>query len=254
VEIAMTSSFELWQKLPTGFLKRKYRGWCQLDYDLQCLIVALAEKQRFKCALCSQTKGLEIEHDHDPEFGPGDQRTIYNIRGLACRKCNWLIMMFEAEERGEYVHWENLSFKLDDSRYWSYIDSYETRSYPLIQAALKAKLGGWNYWRRRILLSKFDGWKEWPHDYPWHWGFEEIKEKRHGKIRTAGQFLKALVACVKFLADKVREDPDYRHSAEFLRCMAQLEPIMDTLRPIIEPRLMELGHKLPDLSRVEPAN
>jgi hypothetical protein len=38
----MTSSFELWQKLPTDFLKRKYPGWCQLDYDVQCLVVELA--------------------------------------------------------------------------------------------------------------------------------------------------------------------------------------------------------------------
>jgi hypothetical protein len=56
----MTSSFELWQKLPTDFLKKKYRGWCQLDYDVRCLIVELAENQKFKCALCNQTEGLEI--------------------------------------------------------------------------------------------------------------------------------------------------------------------------------------------------
>jgi hypothetical protein len=165
-------------------------------------------------------------------------------------------MMFEAEERGEDIGWENLSFKLDDGRYWSYIDRYETRAHPLIQAALKAKLGSWNYWRRRNLLWKFDDWKEWwPHEYPWRrWEFEEIKEKRHGKIRTPGQFLKTLVACMKFLGDKVREDPDFRHSAEFLGCMVQLKPVMDKLRPIIEPRLIELGYKLPDLSRTEPAN
>jgi hypothetical protein len=69
-------------------------------------------------------------------------------------------MMFEAEERGEYISWENLSFKLDDSQYWSYIDRYETRAFPLVQTALKSKLGPLNYWRRSNLLWKFDHWKE----------------------------------------------------------------------------------------------
>jgi hypothetical protein len=77
-------SQSLWQSLPAGFLKKKYPAWDRLDQH-----------------------GLEIEHDHDPEHGDGDRPTIYNIRGLVCRGCNWQLMMYEKKERGEYTGWVN---------------------------------------------------------------------------------------------------------------------------------------------------
>jgi hypothetical protein len=231
----MTSSFELWQKLPTGFLKKKYPGWCRLDYDVQCLIVELAEQQEFKCALCSKTKRLEIEHDPDPVFGPGGLiKTIYNIRGLACRGCNWRIMMFEAEDRGESVGWENCSFTLYAHQYSSYIDRYETRAYPLIQAARKLELGPLNYFRRWNLLWKFDHWKEWPHEkYPWYWGFEEIKAKRHGKIRTPRQAMKYLTALTEFILEQ-EKDPTWRPSHQFLKAMFKLKRSLDKIIAEVE--------------------
>jgi hypothetical protein len=68
-----------------------------------------------------------------------------------------------------------------------------------------------NYWSRRLLLDKFDDWKDgWRKDYPWYWGFEEIKEKRHGKIRTPEQFIRTFTACVKFVAAEYEKDPKYQ--------------------------------------------
>jgi hypothetical protein len=57
--------YEPWQKLPQRFLKMKYTSWGKLDYDVKQLVVELANSQRFKCALCSETDGLVIEHDHE---------------------------------------------------------------------------------------------------------------------------------------------------------------------------------------------
>jgi DNA-directed RNA polymerase subunit RPC12/RpoP len=87
----------------------KYRSWVRLPGDVRQAIVDLADRQSYKCTHCEQNRSLEIEHDHEPEYGPGYPYTIYNIRGLACRGCNWQIMMYEKEERGEFTEWANFS-------------------------------------------------------------------------------------------------------------------------------------------------
>jgi DNA-directed RNA polymerase subunit RPC12/RpoP len=236
VERIMSSSFDLWERLPGGLLKKGYRGWSQVDYEVRLLIVALAEQQKFKCALCNCAKELEIEHDSDPEYGEGDRYTIYNIRGLACRRCNWRIMMFEKEARGECTGWQNSYTGLTDHQYWDYIYSYERRTNPLIEAALEDKLGSVNYWRRRNMLWKFDEWNDGWQDYPWHWGFEEIKEKRHGKIRTPRQAMYALRACMQFVVDEKQRIPDWEPPSAFVDLMVRLKPLLDSLRPIYEAR------------------
>jgi hypothetical protein len=65
-----------WKPIPPGLLKMKMtpRGFGRLEYDVQVLISQLAEEQGYKCALCSQNHSLEIEHDHDPEYGTGRYR------------------------------------------------------------------------------------------------------------------------------------------------------------------------------------
>jgi hypothetical protein len=55
--------------MPAGFLKRTPRGWLRLDRDVRLLVVELARTQEFKCAFCSETRGLIVEHDHWPQRG-----------------------------------------------------------------------------------------------------------------------------------------------------------------------------------------
>lgn len=62
----MSVAFDLWQKLPEGFLKKKYSAWCRLDCEVQSLIFELANDQNFRCAFCSRDQNLIIEHDHNP--------------------------------------------------------------------------------------------------------------------------------------------------------------------------------------------
>jgi Recombination endonuclease VII len=84
-----------WSQLPAGFLKKTPKGWMRLDRDVRRLVVELAREQNFKCPFRDRTKGLIIEHDHWPDRGSGDKLTIYNVRGLACTRCNWHLGMDE---------------------------------------------------------------------------------------------------------------------------------------------------------------
>jgi Recombination endonuclease VII len=165
-------SFTLWEKLPGDLLKIKQRRWSALDHDVKLLIVGLAREQGFKCAHCSKNRNLEIEHDHYPEHGPGDKYTIYNVRGLVCRACNWHIGMHEAENRGEYNSWSDVFPRISDHQHESYFYAHECRVSPLLETMLEERLGSLNYWRRRNLLFKFDDWREWggkrKKTYPWH--------------------------------------------------------------------------------------
>jgi hypothetical protein len=162
-------SILLWNKLPDGFLKMKYKRWARLDYDVGLLIIELADKQKFKCALCSRKHDLVVEHDHDPEHGTGEGLTIYNIRGLTCQRCNWHLMVDEKDRNGEYRGFDDAYSYVSDREYESYTFAYDCRVGALYEDYLKEKLGLLNYWRRRIFLDKFDDWKEWGARYPWHW-------------------------------------------------------------------------------------
>ncbi|HEY6331937.1 MAG TPA: hypothetical protein VI756_21595, partial [Blastocatellia bacterium] len=89
-------------------------------------------------------------------------------------------------------------------------------------------------------LDKFDEWKEYGGRYPWYWGFEEIKEKRYGGIRTPKQFLRTLTACVQFFAEELKKDPNYRPPETFTKLMVRIRPMLDSIRPIVQARLEEL--------------
>jgi hypothetical protein len=110
----------------------------------------------------------------------------------------------------------------------------------LREALLKKRLGPQVYWRRRNLLEKFDDWDDYGGRYPWHWGFEEIKNRRHGPIRTPMQFIKKLSACVRFVAEEQKKDPNYEPPAAFLDLMVRVKSMLDSLRPTIEARLMAI--------------
>jgi hypothetical protein len=118
-------------------------------------------------------------------------------------------MMYEKDESGEYISWGNDFYCLISSReYEDYKETYEYRYLNLRESRLEKTC--LNYLDRRLLLQKFDDWMYEGEDYPWHWGFEEIKEKRHGRIRTAKQFINALDACTRFVADEYKKNPDYQ--------------------------------------------
>jgi hypothetical protein len=145
----MSDSYTSWQKLPVGFLKMKFRGWCQYATETQRLIVELAERQKFQCAFCDQNHTLEIEHDHEPDHGPGHFYTVYNIRGLVCRGCNWHLMIYENDKRGEDRGFENVYSNVNDYEYEAYIYAYERRVSPLVEAQREKRLGTLNYIPRR---------------------------------------------------------------------------------------------------------
>jgi hypothetical protein len=230
-------SFKLWQKLPEEFLKMKYGAWVRLDDDVKLLVVALANKQSFKCVYCSRKSSLVIEHDHDPEHGASDRYTIYNVRGLVCSRCNWHLMLYEKDERGEHRGWDHVDSYISSHEYENYVYAYECRTGPLLEELLEERLGSRNYWRRRIFLGKFDDWKYEGGEYPWCWGFEEIKDERYGSIRTPAQFIRALSACVQFVSDELKKDPNFRPPESFFKIMVLVEPLMDKVRPIVGERL-----------------
>jgi hypothetical protein len=224
----------LWQRLPAGLLKKKQRGFLKLDEHLQALVVELAEKQNFKCVFCAQNYDLIIEHDHEPEGGTGERPTIYNARGLVCSGCNHHIKLYEMQERGEYHPWENVYSNLSDHAFESYKYTYDCRVDSLLDALRKKRMGSWNYWRRSEFLYKFDDWSEWGSPYPWQWGFEEIKERRHGNIRTPRQAIKALIACMQFVVEEKKRNPDWEIPEQFISLMVRLKPLFDELRPRYE--------------------
>lgn len=231
----------LWEELPDGFLKMKRPTWSRLDYEVRLLITELARNQDFKCAHCGKERGLEIEHDHDPEHGPGDRYTIYNIRGLVCRRCNWHIGLYEADQRGDYRDWPDVFIVISDREYENYVYVYECRVSPLLEAMLEERLGSQNYWRRRLFLQKFDEWREWGGRYPWYRGFEEIKDQKYGRIRTPKQFLRTLYALMQYVVEQLRQDPEYQPPAEFLEIMVRVKPLFDSIRPIAEEKLRAIG-------------
>ena len=126
-------SLEFWQELPEGFLRKAYTQFCKLDLGIQQLIVELAKDQKFRCALCTKDHRLLIEHDHDPEEGPGRPYTIYNVRGLVCHRCNQALRGYEMDERGEITSWENGYPYISSHDYEAYIDRYECRVSPLLE-------------------------------------------------------------------------------------------------------------------------
>jgi hypothetical protein len=233
-------SLVLWNKLPRGFLKKGFKGWDRLDYDVKLLIVELAEEQKFKCAHCNSERGLIVEHDHSPEFGGGDRYTIYNIRGLVCQRCNWHLMVYEKDRSGEYRGFDEVYSYISDQEYESYIYAYDCRVITLYEESLKERMGVLKYLRRRSFLDRFDDW-EWRGHYPWHWEFDEIKDQKYGNIRTPLRFIKTLAACVQFVEGELENNPAYEPPEKFVEVIFRMKPLMDELRPVVEARLLVLG-------------
>jgi hypothetical protein len=156
-------------------------------------------------------------------------------------------MIYEKNERGEYTGWDQVNCFVDSDKYDDYLYFYACRLQDLHEQMLEKTCP--NYWRRRRLLDKFDNWKEGWHDFPWHWEFEEVKEKRHGRIRTPKQFIDTLSAASKFVADEFKKDPDYQPPDHVLRFMFQAKKFLDQIRPTIEEHLKARGYNLAELER-----
>ncbi len=104
------------------------------------------------------------------------------------------------------------------------------------------------------MLDKFDDWKDgWHGDYPWEWHFEEIKEKRHGKIRTPAQFIKIFTACAKFVAAEFEKDPNYEPPDEVAKFIFFAKDFLDKIRPVVEARLKEMNLSGPGAANEGPA-
>jgi len=219
--------------LPHGFLRIGFSRWCKLSYGVQEVVLKLAERQNFKCAFCDRRTRLEIEHDHEPEEGPGDSYTIYNIRGLVCRQHNWHLMLYEQKQRGEYLNnWENLPIiRIYEREYDMYIHAYERRVYPLIEDALKARLG-LSYWRRKRMLERFDEWLYEGGRPPYWW--RNCKKIRNTMIKTPEEFLRKLNAHMQFIVDQFAKDPNYVPPDEFIRLWIILKPFFENvIKPIV---------------------
>lgn len=234
---------ELWSQLPAGFLKKSPKGWLRLDHDVRRLVVELAREQNFKCAFCDTAKGLIIEHDHWPERGSGDKLTIYNVRGLACTRCNWHLGMYEADARGDCRGWEDAYIYISERDLEPYAYAYECRILALFEEELEHRLGPRNYWRRRLFLQRADDFREWGGRSLWRLHFTELKERQCWKIRTPDQFWKVLAACMRFVVEETRRNPDFVIPDQFLLILARVKPILDEIWPQIEDRYRAIQAK-----------
>ncbi|MCW5691611.1 MAG: hypothetical protein KIT48_04540 [Pseudolabrys sp.] len=223
-------SYELWKKLPEGFLRKNFQQFCKIDHDVKRLIVELAERQNFKCALCTRDRHLIIEHDHEPDEGAGDRITIRNIRGLVCHRCNTSLSVYERQESGNYFGLEHVTSYLSSHEYENYIYAYDCRVAALREALLEKKIP--NYWHRRLVLDKFDDWF-YEGGQPPIW-YRRYKEQQNRKIETPEQAIKVLIACMKFVADEFKKNPDFEPPEEFLKLMILVRPIIEQAKAIRE--------------------
>jgi hypothetical protein len=236
-------SLVLWKKLPRGLLKKQFKAWDRLGPDVKRLVVKLAEEQKFKCVHCPRERNLIIEHDHDPIFGTGDKLTAFNIRGLVCQRCNWHLMIYEKDLNGEYRGFDDVSSYISNSEWETYIYVYDTRVVRLYESQLEERMGTLKYLKRRIFLDKFDDWKEWSprkRTYPWHWGFDEIKERRRNIIRTPEQFFKMLAAIAEYIKNQIAKDPGWRPPEEMMPMLGRIVEFVEELWPAIEERYKAL--------------
>jgi hypothetical protein len=150
-------------------------------------------------------------------------------------------MMYEHSENGNHVSFGEASSNISSQEWDEYTYAYDCRVVALHESELKERCP--NYWQRRVFIDKFDNWREWGNrrrDYPWRWYFNEIKDRRHGTIRTPQQFFKMLAALNSFLKNELEKDPDYEPPEEIIKALLQIGPFLDELRPVVEARLAEM--------------
>lgn len=227
-------SLGFWNLFPDRHLKMSYSTWRRLDHGVKELLVELAREQGFKCAFCPRTTHLIVEHDHDPDHERGDRYTVFNVRGLACKRCNTHISIFEKAEQGEGWGFGYAHSRLSSDEYHSYMSRYVSRVAPLIEALMKKKLGSRIYWRRRNALSKFDDWRVWGLQRSWRKNIDEVKRRKRSIIRTPEQGLKVLASLVDYVKRQMEADPSYEPPDEFIRLIVRAKPFVDGLVQTVE--------------------
>ncbi|HMH00374.1 MAG TPA: hypothetical protein VK555_03120, partial [Terriglobales bacterium] len=117
-----------------------------------------------------------------------------------------------------------------------YAYAYECRILALFEEDLEHRLGPRNYWRRRLFLERADNFREWGGRSLWRSHFTELKERQRWRVRTPGQFWKVLAACMRFVVEETRRNPDFVIPDQFLLTLARVKPILDEIWPQIEDR------------------
>jgi hypothetical protein len=144
--------------------------------------------------------------------------------------------MYEADARGDCRGWEDAYIYISERDFEPYAYAYECRILALFEEDLEHRLGPRNYWRRRLFLERADNFREWGGRSLWRSHFTELKERQRWRVRTPGQFWKVLAACMRFVVEETRRNPDFVIPDQFLLTLARVKPILDEIWPQIEDR------------------
>ena len=234
-------SLAFWDTMPAGFLKMGYKSWRKLDSGVKQVVAELAESQEFRCALCPETRNLVIDHDYEPEEGRGDPYTMFNVRGLVCQGCNWHLMAYEKQENGEYFGWENAESRISSGEYESYDYVYRCRVSPLIEAVLEQRMGSANYWRRQLILQRFDAWHDDGERSEWR---DRWARRQAWKIKTPEQFIERMQALMKFYSEHIDENPDFVLPDEFIKLVVMVRRLVQ--------EALAIGGASADIASVTP--
>jgi hypothetical protein len=204
-----------------------FERWTRLDSDVQQLVYDLAERQRFRCVFCTESRRLIIDHDHYPEEGTGAAYTKYNVRGLLCGSCNWHLGYYECEKSGGSFNWPNAECRISDGEYEDYICAYQCRVIPLLQALQDQRTGITNEWRRNRHHRLFDEW--YYHGFPSAWR-ERLAEEKARTIDSAEKFFRVFAACMNFVAEQIKNDPSFRPPQKFVEVALKVKDLIAEAR------------------------
>jgi hypothetical protein len=90
-------------------------------------------------------------------------------------------MIYEKDLHGEYRGFDDVDSYISNREWENYVHEYDCRINTLYESQLEERMGEAKYGRRRLFLDRFDDWKYWTarrQNYPWHWGIDEIKERK----------------------------------------------------------------------------
>jgi hypothetical protein len=233
--MAMSAAYD---DLPLGFLRMGRRSFEKLNSGVRTVIVALAKEHNYKCAFCTCDHKLEVEHDHDPDEGSGDEYTIYNIRGLVCRGCHFHLTLYERLEQGDSMGWDHVDCRIDWQEYKDYIYFYTTRTDPLLNSLHVKRVGCSNPEHREIVLRKFDAWKYDEEPSPWR---ERWERDRAPRIETPEEAIRGLLACLRYAKAEADKDPNGQLPAELIEPLVRLWPIVESLAAIARERTSIAG-------------
>ena len=116
---------------------------------------------------------------------------------------------FEARTSQSRTPHHLLDGNISERDFETYAFAYECRILALFEDELEQRLGPHNYWRRRLILQKVEDFREWGGRSLWRSHFTELKKRQRWKIRTPEQFWNTLAACMRFVVEQTRKNPDF---------------------------------------------